>query len=501
MNLDFISPASRTELSGAAVGQGADAAPWLAGAFAVLVLVTGGAIALVVGQIGYLSLLAIPVALIFAGAVVQPRLGLMALVFITVTQLSNVAIKFYGLPSLAQPLVGILALVVLIRFVLHGERPAGWARIGAILAAFIVLWLASLLHAADYEAARQTFIDFGKDLLVGVIVVFLIYRPSSLRSAVWAFILAGIMMGSISVYQYLTGSFNHILWGFGGIEGQVSGQVERTRLTGPYQNPNAYAQVLGMIVPLALDRLWHERSTLLRVLAGWAAAACILAVFFTYSRGGLLAMIAGIVVLLLTRRPGIFPLIVTALLLYGLLSFLPATYTERVSTLLQLGQADQISDPSFRGRLSENKAALQMFWDNPLLGVGLGNFSVNYQDYSRQIGLDPRRAPRSPASLYLELLSEQGIIGATLFGLLMSLIFSGLWAAKRQFQYIGLRDSAYMTSALLAALVAYMTSAIVKNSAYSNVFWLLVGVALAASVVARTSYQEIEEARVSGAKR
>ncbi len=500
MNLDYLSSASRTEQSGTA-SQGMTTSPWLAGMFAVLALVIGGVIALVVGQIGYLSLLAIPVAFIFASALVQPELGLMALIFITVTQISNVAIKFYGLPSLAQPLVGMLMLVVLIRFALHGERPTGWARIGAILAAFVVLWLASLLHASDFEAAREAFVGFGKDMLVGVIVIFLVYRPASLRGAVWAFILAGIVMGSISVYQYLTGSFNNILWGFGGIEGQVSGQVERTRLTGPYQNPNAYAQVLGVIVPLALDRLWHERSVLLRVLAGWAAAACILAVFFTYSRGGLLAMAAGIAVLLLTRRPGIFPLILTAALLYGLLSFLPATYTERVATLLQLRQSDQIYDPSFRGRLSENTAALQMFWDHPLLGVGLGNFPVNYQDYSRQIGIDPRRDPRSPASLYLEMLSEQGIIGASLFVLLIILVFRGLWMAKHQFQYIGMRDAAYMTSAVFAALSAYMTSAIVKNSAYSNVFWILMGVALATTVVARISYQEAEETRVSGAKR
>ena len=34
-------------------------------------------------------------------------------------------------------------------------------------------------------------------------------------------------------------------------------------------------------------------------------------------------------------------------------------------------------------------------------GVGLNNFKVHYQEYSQDLGLDPRREERSPHSFYL----------------------------------------------------------------------------------------------------
>jgi putative inorganic carbon (hco3(-)) transporter len=191
------------------------------------------------------------------------------------------------------------------------------------------------------------------------------------------------------------------------------------------------------------------------------------------------------------RRPNFFPLVLTAALAIGLIQFLPNTYSSRLVTLFQLAptQNAQISDPSFRGRASENTAAWRMFLDHPVLGVGLGNYSVNYQDYSRSIGLDTRRAARTPASLYMELLSEQGVVGTAVFAILLVLIFRELRSARRNFRSSGLNDEAFMVTAVFAGFAGYMFSAIFKNSAYSNAFWVIVGIALAAGQVAYTSRQ------------
>jgi O-antigen ligase len=130
---------------------------------------------------------------------------------------------------------------------------------------------------------------------------------------------------------------------------------------------------------------------------------------------------------------------------------------------------------------------------DPFFGVGLGNFEVQYQDYSRQIGLDTRRVPRTPASLYLEVLSQQGLIGVLSFSLLIYTIFAGLRSARLQFAYAGMQDQANMTMALVSGFVGYMIAATVKNSAYSNVYWILVGMALSAAQVALFSAREKSE--------
>jgi len=347
------------------------------------------------------------------------------------------------------------------------------------------------LYAGDYQIANTTFVSFAKDMLGAVIVIFFIQQPSSLKGAIWALILAGLFMASVSVFQYLTGTFSNNYFGFGGWLAQVSGSSSSHRLTGPYDNPNAYAQVLAVIVPLAIDRFLNERNLPMRVLAGLAAGLSALAVVFTYSRGGFLALFFALGIYIVLRRPNFIFLVVVLALAIGLIQFLPDTYSSRLVTLFQLvpSQNALVTDPSLRGRTSENVAAWRMFLDHPILGVGIGNYGLNYQDYSREIGLDPRISSRTPASLYMELLAEQGLVGITVFATLLALIFRELYSARKNFQLSGMRDQAFMVAALFAGLAGYLFSAINKNSAYSNAFWVIVGIALAAGQVAYNSRQ------------
>jgi O-antigen ligase len=156
-----------------------------------------------------------------------------------------------------------------------------------------------------------------------------------------------------------------------------------------------------------------------------------------------------------------------------------------------------VTDVSFVGRTSENTAAWRMFVDHPILGVGLGNFKDNYQNYAREIGLDRRRVQRNPASLYLELLSEQGIVGTVVFVFLLGLIFREMVFAHNNFRLSGLTDYSFMVIAMIAGFSGYLFSALFKNSAYSNVFWVIVGLAIAAGQVAYNSLHEALETRQS----
>jgi len=453
-------------------------------AFLTILLSAGMAVA--ANQLGLLVLLVVPALLLLAGGVTKPDLVLAIFFFIIFTQLSEVAIQSYGLPSLAQPLAGLLVLIILLRIFLYGDRPVKWATSVFIILLYLLTLFVSMIAAQDYTTAQGWFIGFAKDIMGGVIVVFLIQRPASLRNVIWAIIIAGIVMGTISVIQFTTGAYGNSFGGFGGWEQQVSGEISRNRLTGPYANPNAYAQVLVVIVAISLSRLWHEKNTALRLLAGWSSLVCIATIVLTYSRGGLLTLIVTLGVLFLQNRSRLFPILLTIVIGGFLFQFIPSNYLGRLSTLTQISglQNSPISDQSFRGRLSENIAAWRMFGDHPYLGVGPGHFKLEYQDYSRQIGLDPRRAQRTPASLYLELLAEQGIIGMFVFGLLIYFVLKGLIQARTQFAQTGLHDNADIAVSLFAALVGYLVAATVKNSAYSNVFWLLIGIAISTEQVA-----------------
>jgi len=462
--------------------------------YVVLASAIGVFISIVVGQFGWLTLAAIPGLAMAFSTLSNPILGLMALLIVIFAQVQRAFTEFLGLPGPGQPLVGFLILVILIRVLLFNERSASWLRNSFVLGIYLVFLMISVAAAHEMEPAITELLDLAQNIVIASLAIYILKDSFSLKSAIWAIILAGLFMASISVYQNLTGTFSNEYWGFGGSE--YSGYVGRPRLTGPYLTPNPYAQVLVVIFILALDRTWHETKILLRLVAGAGALVCALALIFTDSRGGFANLIFTIFVFFLFSRPNLSSITVIFVFSLVIIPFLPGNFTARLLTLTELNPFDNtapVADESFRGRMSENIAAMMMFSDHPVFGVGLNNYSENYQQYSREIGLDPRREQRDPASLYLQLLAEQGMIGTSVFILFVISIFMKLLKAHKDFKLLGMRDEMYMASALFAALAGYMFMSIYKNNAYSNVFWMLIALCIAIAQIAANFVKPDEE--------
>jgi len=453
--------------------------------FGFLSLVLGIGISLVVLNFGWVTLIVLPALVLVIATVWNPNFGLASLIILIFVQLQRVVTEFHDLPGPGQPLVAFLLLVVAIRFIIFNERPVQWVKNSFILIVYFIFLIINVVAANQLSPAIEELIDIVQNLVIASIVLYIIQDTKSLKNAIWAVIIAGAFMASISVLQRLTGNYSNNFWGFGGWE--FSGYVGRPRMTGPYATPNPYAQVLVVIFILALDRLWHETKFSNRMWAGFAAIVCVLGLIFTDSRGGFANLVVTVLFFFIFNRPTIPSLIVTLLIGVIVVRYLPANFTDRILTLTELNpfqfNTEQIADESFRGRTSENLAAWRMFLDHPILGVGLNNYSTYYQDYSRDIGLDNRREARDPASLYLQLLAEQGLVGTVVFLAIIYSVFSGLFRAFSGFKLIEKNDEMYIASALFSALAGYMFMSLYRNNAYTNVFWVLIAICLSAMQV------------------
>ena len=456
---------------------------WLSLGFAALAALTGAGTALAVSSfLGPVASAAAVLGLIVAAlTIMRPDLGLLAFIFITYTRLSDVAIEYHGAPSIAKPFVALLALAILVRWVLYQEQPKGWLRPAVLMGIYGMVIFTSLLYASDFWMAREALSDFVKDAIITVIVVILLQNIANLRRAIWVLLLAGIFMGTISVYQYMTGAWDNTFWGFGQAPVlNLIGTTEGARLGGPIGDPNFYAQIMLVIVPLAMLRAAAEKSMPLRLLALWAFGVCILTAVFTYSRGAFVALLVMLVAIVIYRPPR--PVEIGILLLAGvaLLRFVPDTYMTRILSVADLfsGQSDVRSEVSFRGRASELLVGMYMFADHPVLGVGVGNYPTLYQQYSRQIGYDPRTEAREPHNLYLEVASENGMAGLLIFGAILWSVFSSLQNARTAFRDAGLHTEADMVASLSIAMTGYLSAAFFIHGAYPRFFYLLIGIAL-----------------------
>lgn len=146
-----------------------------------------------------------------------------------------------------------------------------------------------------------------------------------------------------------------------------------------YDSPNHISLFLGRAAPVALALTVYGRGRVRRSLHGLALATILLTIYLTYSRGAWLVGLpaAMLFVVLLpqlsaSHRSRRLLLIAIGALALGMLALLPVIRTARFASLAGLD-----SGTSFL-RLLIWKGALRMIAAHPLLGVGIGNFAVQY---------------------------------------------------------------------------------------------------------------------------
>ncbi len=471
---------------------------WLSVLFFLLAAGTG----VVLGLIIPIADSALKTIIIASGAVVamitlfRVDIGLYALIFMAYLRISDIAIDYYGVPSIFKPFIGLLIAAILIQWVRTREIQKGWGRAALLVLAYGLVIFTSLLYAINFTTASSVASDFAKNGVITILLVILVQQRVTFRRSLWVIVVAGLFTGTISVFQYLTKTFTNPYWGFG--QAQILNIVTGTedyRISGPIGDPNFYAQILVVIVPIAFHFMMTEKKLLLRIAAAWSLTVSSLSIIFTFSRGGAIALGVVVAGIILYRRPRPFELILIGLLVIGVFAALPDQYSARMNTLTQLvtGQADVREEVSIRGRMSELLVAWQMFTEHPILGVGVGNYPQFYQSYSRKIGLDPRTENREPHNLFLEVAAETGLVGLLVFGLVLYFSFRGIHLAQLLFSKVGLKTDAGLVNMFGIGLMGYLTAALFIHGAYPRYFWLLVGLALSLPQAAKNTLTEINK--------
>jgi putative inorganic carbon (HCO3(-)) transporter len=299
------------------------------------------------------------------------------------------------------------------------------------------------------------------------------------------------------VFQYLTGTFSANYGGFAKAEfHSIAGSTSGYRLTGPIGDANFFAQIMVVLIPIAIERMLHERKVFLKMLAALVGVLCTLTVIFTFSRGAFLAAVVGMGFLFLMYPPRPLQFIVFIGLGIGMMTFVPSTYYDRILTLEDLipnqsGRIDVWSDTAIQGRANHLLTGWAMFKANPILGIGLSNASTRYQEYSKEVGLAPTGTNRTLHNLYLEVVAETGIIGLTIF---LSLIWYAMRCAviaRQKFLEVAQSDYAHLTTGLAVAFISYLVSALFIHAAFPRYFYLLLGIMYSLPAVAEHVRQEV----------
>jgi len=404
--------------------------------------------------------------------------------FFIFMRFSDVLRAEYGLPSLFMVVGPGLLLFALARWLYTGEGVGrGWRSALCMMLAYGAVCLSSLMYADDVARSGETLMDYLDGIVIVLAATAFIRTRQDFERALWALLVAGGLLASLAVFQQLSGSFEQSFGGFSRVEMRnIYDNSAGFRSEGPV-SANYFALILIALVPLAVDRLLHDRRPRARMLAAAILASTLTCIVFTYSRGAVVALVVvgGAMLVWVPRRRIGRVLLATAIpLALAVVFVLPAEYVKRVVALGQVvsaGGGNAPQDSALRGRLSEMMSAAKMFGDHPIVGVGYGNFEIHYPRYAQAIGLDARREERQAHSLYLEIAAETGIVGLATFLLLIGWGLANVQRARVALEARGHHDTAHMATALGIALLGYLAGSVFLHLSFPRYFWLLCGLA------------------------
>jgi len=422
-------------------------------------------------------------------------------VFVVYSNAAVVAVNSQGMPGIV-----VVAVVLLLAIPLAQQFRSGTP----LVVDELLFLLLGLLLATGVSAllARDTALGMDKFqtlAIEGVLIYFLVVNvlrsPAALRLVLWSVIGAGVFLAMVTIVQYLTKTFDRPWLGFAALDpAYLSGKTTEPRAGGPVADPNYYAQLLLPALGFALVAALRGRRTALRLAAAASAATIVFALVLTSSRGGALALVAmlALLVALRTVRPLQLVALITAVCLALVLS---PSYVERLQTTTTSGITAQsgttvAADSAQRARLTENLAAWNVFADHPVFGVGPGSFPLYYQEYAARIGIEIHQRVRSGQdagkppereahNIVLGLAADLGVVGLGLFLLIVGVAFAGLLRARRSWLRAGRPDLADIASALVVGLAAYLAAGAFLSLAFERYLWLLLAIAGATIGLAR----------------
>lgn len=290
-------------------------------------------------------------------------------------------------------------------FLLGGMRRRGqrldFASVGpyVILFAFAVIlsWPVSAITALS---TRYLFFHVTCMLCV-IVTVSAVERPDQLTRLCAFASLATLATSVMGVVQRIQGVAVNASYVDLALNEGMPGRVFAV-----FDNPNAFAEVLVMLLPLAAALVVGSKTWKGRMAALAPLGLGVVALAMTYGRASYIGFVVSVLVFVFLWKRKIIP----ALLLLGLcmLPLLPDTIFNRILTIFNT------NDTSTASRFPLYEGALRLVGERPIRGAGLGGDAV--RQVMKDLNLYHGSAPFVHAhNTFLQIWLETGLLGVVSF--------------------------------------------------------------------------------------
>lgn len=335
------------------------------------------------------------------------------------------------------------------------RTPQAW-----LLPVYLVIMYVATFASAGGGPAFEQFDIFMRRMLVFYMVIWTLTTPQRIGATIWVVLLLCAFLAFQASLQALTGE------AWGGLTPFPGYEEIRVRWYGDWDGPNVFGILFVIAFGFALEYVFGPHNLWTRLSAATLGLSYIVAIYFTNSRGAILALICMVVFYFKNRFKSVFAIGITVAVVGALFVLGPSRMSEVSS-----------KESSAHERTWLWEQALVLLRQNPALGVGRGQFSRRVDS-----GLIAHNN-------YVQNFTETGLLGFFCF---MSLVW---FSFKGNFM---LKNPRFGASPRIAAYGRMMTASLVGYSAVTffvvmelDLLYFIFGLCAAVYLVARRECAEL----------
>lgn len=305
-------------------------------------------------------------------------------------------------------------------------------------------------------------ISFWKNFFAGYFVfatvLLFVNNKKQLINLLRAIILWGVTLALLEI---------KVIVELGGLAAGIVGLfLHKNLLSVGWGKSNYLAAFFVVIIPTTIGYLLYTQKKILKFLLTVSLLFMFFAMSLTLSRGGILALLITLLILIakVLNRKYFLPFLIVFLSVSLIILLNPLTYIliDRIATLE--------SSSSVYSRINFYKDVWNAFLTYPITGVGLGNLGY----YSKFI-LGPELSP-SAHNIILGALGELGIIGTIFYLSIFILLTSKIYGNYKSEKDESLRDLRWcLFSSVLGGLIHTLVEPTLEGLQFSIIFWTIAG--------------------------
>jgi O-antigen ligase len=346
-----------------------------------------------------------------------------------------------------------------------------------IVSMVLIYLLASITSFAPFKSVQIWAVYFAF-MIFYFVIINTIKTKNQLFNLLKIFALSALFVCLYGIAQYIFGWNVKQAW----MDEEMFEDI-KMRIYSTLENPNVLGEYILLTLPICISLMWTSKKILPRIIYGGMSLVLALALVLTFSRGCWLGIMAAAAIFITFAAGKLWGFALVAIPVIPFV--LPESIINRFTSI------GDMKDSSTSYRVYIWMGTLLMLKDFWISGIGPGTeaFTQVYPFYSYNGIVAPH-----PHNLFLQIITESGVIGLVAFLLLLFLFFKNLVVGC---QYFGKGNKfSVVIIGIASAVAGFLLQGMFDNCFYNYrvfmIFWAVLAIGIASCHIAQAEYRQME---------